>query len=79
MEDSSSRKDFKIGGCDGQKVVDGEVMPLVLLPSEPGKSDLDSPLSALRKNKEWFEYLDDHKEQRGAALRFRCRERRGLQ
>lgn len=26
-------KDFKVGKCEGEKVVDGETMPLVLQPS----------------------------------------------
>ncbi|XP_031387499.1 clavaminate synthase-like protein At3g21360 [Punica granatum] len=57
MEGFCSGKDFKIGECDGQKVVDGEVMPLVLLPIESNKRDLDSLLSVLRKNKDWFEQM----------------------
>ncbi|KAH7516599.1 clavaminate synthase-like protein At3g21360 [Ziziphus jujuba] len=50
-------KDFKEGKCEGQKVVDGETMPLVLQPPEPNKGDLESLLSALKKNKDWFEQM----------------------
>lgn len=50
-------KDFKIGECEGQRVVDGETMPLLLQPFDPTKSDVSSLLSALRKNKEWFEQM----------------------
>ncbi|KAJ0095112.1 hypothetical protein Patl1_16525 [Pistacia atlantica] len=52
-----SCKDFKVGKCQGEKVVDGETMPLVLQPQEPNKGDLDSLLLALKTNKEWFEQM----------------------
>ncbi|XP_052187179.1 clavaminate synthase-like protein At3g21360 [Diospyros lotus] len=52
-----SCKDFKVGKCEGEKVVDGETMPLVLQPLEPSKNGLDSLLSALEKNKDWFEQM----------------------
>ncbi|KAJ8774612.1 hypothetical protein K2173_017058 [Erythroxylum novogranatense] len=53
-----SCKAFKVGKCDGQKVVDGETMPLVLQPPEEArKSDLESLLLALRNNKDWFEQM----------------------
>ncbi|XP_039163109.1 clavaminate synthase-like protein At3g21360 [Eucalyptus grandis] len=55
--ESSTGKDFKIGECQGQKVVDGEVMPLVLLPPEPAKADTESLLATLKKNPEWFEQM----------------------
>ncbi|KAI5573988.1 hypothetical protein BDE02_10G117100 [Populus trichocarpa] len=52
-----SYKDFKVGKCEGQKVVDGETMPLVLQPPEPNKSDTESLISALKQNKDWFEQM----------------------
>jgi len=52
-----SNKDFKVGKCEGQKVVDGETMPLVLQPPEPNKSDTESLISALKQNKDWFEQM----------------------
>jgi hypothetical protein len=52
-----SCKAFKVGKCDGQKVVDGESMPLVLQPTEPNKGDMDSLLFALKENKDWFEQM----------------------
>lgn len=48
-------KDFKVGKCEGEKLVDGETMPLVLQPPEPSKKDMKSLLVALKNNKEWFE------------------------
>ena len=50
-----SCKDFKVGKCEGQKVVDGETMPLVLEPLEANKGDVESLLVALKKNKDWFD------------------------
>ncbi|XAR65375.1 hypothetical protein NMG60_11009475 [Bertholletia excelsa] len=50
-------KDFKVGKCEGQKVVDGETMPLVLRPPELGKTSAESLVAALRENKEWFEKI----------------------
>lgn len=52
-----SCKDFKVGACEGQKVVDGEIMPLLLQPSEPGKSSVDSLLLTFKTNKEWFDEM----------------------
>lgn len=52
-----SCKDFKVGKCEGQKVVDGETMPLVLQPPEPEKGNLESLLVAIKKNKDWFEEM----------------------
>ncbi|XP_030937408.1 clavaminate synthase-like protein At3g21360 [Quercus lobata] len=52
-----SSKAFKEGKCQGQKVVDGEIMPLVLQPPEPNKVDLESLLFALKENKDWFEQM----------------------
>lgn len=52
-----SCKAFKVGKCGGQKVVDGETMPLVLQPSEPNKGDMDSLLFAVKENKDWFEQM----------------------
>ncbi|KAF6168982.1 hypothetical protein GIB67_038479 [Kingdonia uniflora] len=46
---------FKVGNCDGQKIVDGETIPLVLNPPEPEFTDIESLLSTLKKNKGWFE------------------------
>ncbi|KAK3222630.1 hypothetical protein Dsin_009655 [Dipteronia sinensis] len=49
---------FKVGKCEGEKLVDGETMPLVLQPPEPNnKSDIDSLVLALKTNKDWFEQL----------------------
>lgn len=50
-------KDFKVGSCEGQRVVDGETMPLVLEPPESNKSDIESLLLALKKNKDWFDEM----------------------
>lgn len=50
-------KDFKVGKCEGEKLVDGEVMPLVLQPGAEGKKDVKSLLEAIEKNKEWFEEM----------------------
>lgn len=52
-----SCKDFKVGACEGQKVVDGEIMPLLLQPSEPSKSSVDSLLLTFKTNKEWFDEM----------------------
>ncbi|XP_038693232.1 clavaminate synthase-like protein At3g21360 [Tripterygium wilfordii] len=52
-----SCKYFKEGKCEGQKVVDGETMPLVLIPQDSNKNDLESLLLALKNNKEWFEQM----------------------
>ncbi|MBA0621185.1 hypothetical protein Godav_006831 [Gossypium davidsonii] len=52
-----SCKDFKVGKCQGQKLVDGESMPLVLQPREADKADMESLLLALKTNKDWFEQL----------------------
>ncbi|GKU90408.1 hypothetical protein SLEP1_g4404 [Rubroshorea leprosula] len=50
-------KDFKVGKCEGQKLVDGEMMPMVLLPPVADKADLESLVSALKKNNDWFEQM----------------------
>ncbi|KAF2321448.1 hypothetical protein GH714_041042 [Hevea brasiliensis] len=57
-------KDFKVGKCQGQKVVDGETMarvlqpsPRVLQPSEPDKGDIELLFQALERNKDWFEEM----------------------
>ncbi|CAK9171483.1 unnamed protein product [Ilex paraguariensis] len=50
-------KGFKVGKCEGEKVVDGETMPLVLLPPQPNMSDLESLLVALKNHKDWFEQM----------------------
>lgn len=50
-------QDFKVGKCEGEKLVDGETMPLVLQPRDPIKNDLESLLEGLREKKEWFEEL----------------------
>ncbi|KAI4368982.1 hypothetical protein MLD38_017479 [Melastoma candidum] len=52
-----SGKDFKIGECDGQKVVDGEVMPLVMTPPEADKSNVASLVSSIEKNRDWFDQM----------------------
>ncbi|KAK3041298.1 hypothetical protein RJ639_001400 [Escallonia herrerae] len=52
-----SCKDFKVGKCEGEKLVDGETMPLVLQPPEQGKRDIESLLVTLKDNKEWFEKM----------------------
>ncbi|XP_073057638.1 clavaminate synthase-like protein At3g21360 [Primulina eburnea] len=49
--------EFKVGKCEGEKLVDGETMPLVLQPPEGGKNDVESLLAALKDNKEWFEQM----------------------
>ncbi|PIN00442.1 hypothetical protein CDL12_27054 [Handroanthus impetiginosus] len=50
-------KDFKVGKCEGEKLVHGETMPLVLLPPGDGKNQVESLLEALRRHKEWFEEM----------------------
>lgn len=50
-------KDFKVGKCEGEKLVDGETLPLVLLPPVGGKNDITSLLEAIDTNKEWFEEM----------------------
>lgn len=52
-----SCKDFKVGNVEGEKVLDGETIPLVLKPSEPNKSDLASLLLGLKNKKDWFEQM----------------------
>ncbi|KAL5723525.1 hypothetical protein ACHQM5_006917 [Ranunculus cassubicifolius] len=52
-----SCEDFKVGKCNGQKLVHGETMPLVLQPNEPEQGNTESLLSILEKNKEWFEKM----------------------
>ncbi|KAK6921794.1 TauD/TfdA-like domain [Dillenia turbinata] len=55
----SECQEFQVGKCGGQKVVDGETIPLVLEPKEPneGNNSIDSLLETLKKNKEWFEEM----------------------
>lgn len=48
-------KDFKVGKCEGEKLVHGETMPLVLQPTN--KNDIESLIEAVKKNKEWFEEM----------------------
>ncbi|KAD7478769.1 hypothetical protein E3N88_01905 [Mikania micrantha] len=50
-------KEFKVGKCEGEKLVDGEILPLVLAPPEPKKNGIDSLLESLKKNKEWFDEM----------------------
>ncbi|KAL2546340.1 Clavaminate synthase-like protein [Forsythia ovata] len=50
-------KEFKVGKCEGEKLVDGETMPLVLQPPAASKNDIDSLVMALKENKEWFEQM----------------------
>ncbi|CBI27080.3 hypothetical protein VitviT2T_000224 [Vitis vinifera] len=53
-----SCEEFKVGKCEGQKLVHGETMPLVLHSPDPNNSsDLDSLVSSLKKNKDWFEQM----------------------
>ncbi|KAI4357877.1 hypothetical protein L6164_001797 [Bauhinia variegata] len=52
-----SCENFKEGHCEGQKVVDGEIMPLLLQPAEPNKNKLESLLQVLEKNKDWFDQM----------------------
>ncbi|KAL8035247.1 hypothetical protein ABFX02_12G085100 [Erythranthe guttata] len=47
-------KDFKVGKCEGEKLVHGETMPLVLQPPGP-RTDVESLLVSIERNKEWFE------------------------
>ncbi|KAK6931446.1 TauD/TfdA-like domain [Dillenia turbinata] len=55
----SECKEFQVGKCGGQKVVDGETIPLVLEPKEPkeGSNNIETLLDTLKKNKEWFEEM----------------------
>lgn len=50
-------KEFKVGKCEGEKLVDGETMPLVLQPPVDGKSDIETLLGSLEKNKDWFDEM----------------------
>lgn len=50
-------KDFKVGKCEGEKIVDGETLPLVLQPSDLNKKDMKSLLLSLENNKEWLEKM----------------------
>ncbi|KAF8389813.1 hypothetical protein HHK36_024332 [Tetracentron sinense] len=52
-----SSKEFKVGKCEGQKMVDGEIMPLVFQPPESNLEGLESLLLALKNNKDWFEAM----------------------
>ncbi|KAF9626083.1 hypothetical protein IFM89_030751 [Coptis chinensis] len=52
-----TRKDFKVGTCEGQKIVHGETMPLVLQPNEPELGNIDNLLMILEKKREWFEQM----------------------
>jgi len=56
---SQEVKEFKVGKCKGEKLVDGVSIPLVLEPPEgPNKkNDMESLLPALEKNKEWFKRM----------------------
>ncbi|PIA63476.1 hypothetical protein AQUCO_00201076v1 [Aquilegia coerulea] len=49
--------DFKVGKCEGQKIVHGETMPLVLQPNEPEFGNTETLLSILEKKKDWFEEM----------------------
>ncbi|KAL6846344.1 hypothetical protein ACP4OV_023792 [Aristida adscensionis] len=56
--DGTSRQDdfFSVGACEGQKIVDGEQMPLVLTPSAgSGGAGHQALVAALRANREWVE------------------------
>ncbi|KAH7840837.1 hypothetical protein Vadar_022367 [Vaccinium darrowii] len=48
-------KNFKVGKLEGEKLVDGETMPLVLQPNS--NNDVESLLVVLEKNKEWFKQM----------------------
>ncbi|KAI3806469.1 hypothetical protein L1987_22376 [Smallanthus sonchifolius] len=50
-------QEFKVGKCEGEKLVDGETLPLVLTPPEPNKNGIDTLLKALNNNKEWFDNM----------------------
>nr|XP_027095603.1 clavaminate synthase-like protein At3g21360 [Coffea arabica] len=50
-------QEFVVGKCQGEKLVHGETMPLVLLPREASKNGFESLVEGLKKNKEWFEQL----------------------
>jgi len=50
-------KEFKVGKCEGEKLVDGETLPLVLTPTEPCKKGIESLLESLKNNKEWFDEM----------------------
>ncbi|CAI9096307.1 OLC1v1032411C1 [Oldenlandia corymbosa var. corymbosa] len=55
--ESFSCQDFKVGKREGEKVVDGETIPLVLQPRDTIQNDVESLLVTLKKNKEWFEAM----------------------
>ncbi|XP_047322600.1 clavaminate synthase-like protein At3g21360 [Impatiens glandulifera] len=50
-------KEFKVGKCEGEKLVDGETIPLVLNPRGIEEREVKSLVSALKENKEWFEQM----------------------
>lgn len=52
-----SCEDFKVGKCEGEKMVDGETLPLVLKPANPNKNDINTLLLALEENKDWFDEM----------------------
>lgn len=50
-------KQFKVGKCEGEKLVDGETLPLVLTPPEPSKNGIEYLVESLKNNKKWFEEM----------------------
>ncbi|KAF7827871.1 clavaminate synthase-like protein [Senna tora] len=45
---------MKVGKCEGQKEVDGEMIPLMVEPEDPNKNDLESLQLCLKNKKEWY-------------------------
>ncbi|KAI9084964.1 hypothetical protein K1719_033137 [Acacia pycnantha] len=61
--ESCWREYFKVGNCEGEKVVDGETMPVVLQPAAEAenKRDLKTLVTAVKKNREWLEEMIEKK------------------
>ena len=50
-----------MGKCEGEKVVDGESMPMVLGPANEKNRDMKTLVLAVKKNKEWLEEMIEKK------------------
>ncbi|KAL7152907.1 hypothetical protein ABFS83_04G129500 [Erythranthe nasuta] len=52
-----SCKEFKVGKCEGERLVEGETIPLVLRPPAEDKNQLEVLLEGIGKNKDWFHQM----------------------
>lgn len=48
-------ENLKVGNCQGQRLVHGETIPLVLQPSAEAKNGVESLVEAIAENKDWFQ------------------------